>query len=103
MQVDGGRIVQETLARLSKVEDGEVLLLQPYKKDRSVYVMRQTGMYLLVELGFARREYEVEPKKLKKRLKTVCKKEFPRSKKIWLTYCLTEEVTRVSGIKIDLG
>ncbi len=32
MQIDKGRIVQEIVARLSKLKDGEGLLLQPYKK-----------------------------------------------------------------------
>lgn len=92
MQVDKGRILQETLARLSRLEEGEGLLLQPYKKDRSVYVIRRKNMYQVLERGFARKEFAVETRKIKKLLKTLCKKEFPRSNKVWLNFCTAEDV-----------
>jgi hypothetical protein len=92
MLVDKGRVLQETLARLVRLEEGEGLLLQPYKKDRSVYVIRRPNMYQLLEQGFARKEFTAETKKIRKLLKTLCKKEFPRSNKIWRIFCTGEEV-----------
>jgi len=92
MQVDKGRVLQETLARLSRLGEGEGLLLQPYKKDRSVYVIRRKSMYQVLERGFAKKEFAVEKGKVKKLLKTLCKKEFHRSNKVWLNFCTAEEV-----------
>jgi hypothetical protein len=92
MQVDNGRVLQETLARLSRLGEGEGLLLQPYKKDRSVYVIRRKDMYQVLERGFAQKEFAVATGKIKKILKTLCKKEFPRSNKVWLNFCTAEEV-----------
>ncbi len=94
MQVDKGRLLQETLARLSKLREGEGLLLQPYKKDRAVCVIRRENMYRVVERGFARKEFVVESKKIRKLLKTLFKKEFPRSNKIWLNVIAPEEADK---------
>jgi hypothetical protein len=93
MQVDKGRILQETLTRLSRLGEGEGLLLQPYKKDRSIYVVRRKNMVQVFEQGFVRKEFMVETGKVKKLLKTLCKKEFPRSNKVWLNVCTAEEVS----------
>ncbi len=95
MQVDKGRLLQETLTRLSKLREGEGILLQPYKKDRSVCVIRRENMYMVVERGFARKEFVVETKKIRKLLKTLCKKEFPRSNKIWLNSLEPEEADKL--------
>jgi len=65
MQVDKRRILHETLARLVKLTSGEGLLLQPFKKDRSVYLVLQAGAIRIVEKGFAKKDYVVEEKKLK--------------------------------------
>ena len=97
MQIDRGRVLQESLARLSRLEEGEGLLLQPYKKDRSLCVIRRNNMYQVLERGFARKEFVVEIKKISKLLKTLCKKEFPRSNKLWLNICTVEEVDFFAG------
>ena len=97
MQIDRGRVLQESLARLSRLEEGEGLLLQPYKKDRSLCVIRRNNMYQVLERGFARKEFVVEIKKIRKLLKTLCKKEFPRSNKLWLNVCTVEEVDFFAG------
>jgi len=91
MQVDKGRILHETLARLVKLAPGEGLLLQPFKKDRSVYLVLQTGAVRIVEKGFAEKDYVVEEKKLKKELKILCRREFPRSNKVWMKRLTSEE------------
>lgn len=92
MQVDSNRIIQEVLLRLPKLENGDAILLQPYKKDRSVYVVRGKSSYQIIERGFIRKEYSVEAQKIRRTLKRVCKKEFPRSKKIWLYFRTAEDV-----------
>ncbi len=93
MQVDKGRLIQETVARLSKLAEGEGLLLQPFKKDRSVYVLQRGNTYFVVERGFARKEFIVDKKKIKKLLKTLYRKEFPRSNRIWLNYLSQKDAT----------
>ena len=92
MQVDKGRILHETLARLAKLASGEGLLLQPFKKDRSVCLVPQYGAVRIVEKGFAEKDYAVEEKKLKKELKILCRREFPRSKKVWVKRLTCEEI-----------
>lgn len=88
-----GRVVQETLARLSEIAEGEGLLLRPYKKDRSVYVIRRNkGAIQVCERGFANNDFRVPEGKVKKILKTLCKREFPRSNKVWLTPCSAAEI-----------
>ena len=92
MQFSKGRILQETLARLPRLKEGEAVLLQPYKKDRSVCIILRKNQYQVVERGFDVREFEVETGKIRKILKSLCRKEFPRSNKIWLKLCSSEEV-----------
>lgn len=94
MQIDRGRVLQESVARLSRLEEGEGLVLQPYKKDRSLCVIRRKDMYQVLERGFARKEFVVEIQKIRKLLKTLCKKEFPRSNRLWLNIYTVEEVIR---------
>ncbi len=85
MQVDKGRVLQEIMQRLKKIKNGEGILLQPYKKDRSVWVVMQGDSYSVHERGFVQKDLIVEKKKIKKLIKTVCRREFPRSNKVWLT------------------
>jgi len=96
MQIDKGKILQETLRRLSGLEDGQGLLLQPYKKDRSVHILLRKERYEVFERGFCTREFSIEKGKIRKVLKNVCKKEFPRSNKIWLKKCSAEEMADFS-------
>jgi hypothetical protein len=92
MQVDNGRILQETLLRLTKLDEGEGVLLQPYKKDRSVCIILRKNRYQVFEHGFDIQEFTVERGKIRKVLKRLCRKEFPRSNKIWLKLCTPEEI-----------
>ncbi len=95
MQIDTNRILREALLRLSKLENGEAILLQPYKKDRSVYIIKCSNSYKIIERGFIRKEFSVEMQKIRKSLKIVCRKEFPRSNKIWLYIYSVDDVERV--------
>lgn len=97
MQVDKNRLVNEALAQLSRLGQGEGVLLQPFKKDRHVCVIEEHGSYRVVERGFSRKDFVVERGKIRKLLKTLCRKEFPRSHKVWLTRCTAEEVQGLRG------
>ena len=92
VQIDKGRILQETLARLAKLEEGQGVLLQPYKKDRSVCIVLRKNEYQVFERGFDIKVFAVETGKIRKVLKRLCRKEFPRSNKIWLKLCTSEEI-----------
>ena len=97
MQFDKGRILQETLARLSRLIEGEAVLLQPYKKDRSVCIILRGDIYRVIERGFEVKAFNVEAGKIKKVLKSLLRKEFPRSNKIWLQLCSSDEVQNLTG------
>lgn len=80
---DKATAVHEVLRRLRKMETGDSLELLNWKKDRSLLLVRQSGeKVVVVERGFVEDEYRVEFNKLKKLLKTLLKREFPRSHKI---------------------
>ncbi len=85
MQVDKGRVLHEIMQRLKKIKNREGVLLQPYKKDRSICVVKQKNCYFVHERGFFHHDVVVEEKKIKKILKVMCRRECPRSNKIWLT------------------
>lgn len=83
--LDKAIAVQEVLRRLQKMDSGESLELLTWKKDRSLLLVRQSRDEVYVyERGFAEQEYRVSSGKLKKLLKTLLKREFPRSHKIRL-------------------
>ncbi len=92
MQFNKGRILQETLARLSKLREGEGVLLQPYKKDRSLCIVLRENMYQVIERGFDDKVFLVKAVRIRKVLKSLCRKEFPRSNKIWMKVCSREEI-----------
>ncbi len=85
------------LVRLSRLKEGEGLLLQPYKRDRAVCVIRRGDVFHVLERGFVREEFLVESEKVKKLLKGLCKKEFPRSHKVWLNLLGPEEADAFTG------
>lgn len=81
--LDRATAVQDVMRRLQKMESGDFLELLTWKKDRSLLLIKQKDDDLLVyERGFVEEEYRVKYSKLKKLLKTLLKREFPRSHKI---------------------
>ncbi len=92
MQVDKARILHESLARLAKLVHGEGLLLQPFKKDRAICLVALDGAVRILERGFVENDYVVDAKKIRKELKVLCRREFPRSNKVWLKRLSPEEV-----------
>ncbi len=81
--LDKATAVQEVLRRMKKMDSGESLELLTWKKDRSLLLVKQSRDEIYVyERGFVEQEYRVAAGKLKKLLKTLLKREFPRSHKI---------------------
>jgi hypothetical protein len=60
-----------------------------------VYVVRCDGQFEVLENGFSRQRFTVGELKLKKLLKTICKREFPRSNKVWMSKLTSEESATV--------
>lgn len=87
MRRDKGGLLHETLVRLVQLEEDDTVLLQSFKKDRAILVTLQEGMYQVLERGFVRKDFVVEIKKIRKLLKSVCRRAFPNSRKLWLTLC----------------
>jgi len=78
-------LIPTVVTRVKKMPVGHYLKCLTYKKDRSVVVVK-TGVdiLLLIEDGYESLELEISPGKLKKTLKGIIKKEFPRSKMVHL-------------------
>jgi len=83
--IDKTRIVDTVCERLKKLPVSHCLDLRTYKRNRSVMIAKVAEDDLLViEDGYFKERFRVKPEKLKKLLKTLMKKEFPRSRKIRL-------------------
>ena len=83
--IDKTKIIDTVCKRLEKLPLGHYLDLQTYKRNRSLMVAKLDEENLLViENGYFKERFHVSPEKLKKLLKTLLNKEFPRSQKIRL-------------------
>ncbi len=82
--IDKNNIIPALLERLHNLPQGHYLDVRTYKRNRSLLlVKKEDDDFLVIENGFVRERYEEVPaKKLKKLLKTLVKREFPRSTKI---------------------
>ncbi|MDD3312600.1 hypothetical protein [Pseudodesulfovibrio sp.] len=81
--IDKAAALPTLLARLRKMETGRGLALLTYKRDRSVTVIRlDVNRYEVRENGFAKTTKETDQVGLKGLLRTLLKREFPRSNKI---------------------
>ncbi len=90
--IDKTKIIDTVCERLQKLPVGHYLDLRTYKRNRSVVIAKTDEEDLLViENGYFKERFRVKPEKLKKLLKTLLKKEFPRSRKIRL-YVMEEFV-----------
>ena len=78
-------ILTMVLERIKKMPVGHYLDLRTYKRNRSVIVVKKADDdFLVIEDGYGQEEFRVEPGKLRRLLKTLLKKEFPRSRKVRL-------------------
>lgn len=84
--IDKASALGNLLGRLSDLPLGHGLDLRSYKRDRSVVFVRQgEDAYMLLELGFEEARYtDVAYADLRKLIKTLLKREFPRSTKLRL-------------------
>jgi hypothetical protein len=83
--IDKTSIVDTVCERLKKLPVSHCLDLRTYKRNRSVIIVKLAEDDLLViENGFFKERFRVKPQKLRQVLKTLVKKEFPRSRKIRL-------------------
>ena len=74
-------VLEATLARLDNLPPGHALDLRTYKRNRSVLLRRNPdGSILVMENGYEQNRFaNVSRDKLPKLLKTLLKREFPRS------------------------
>lgn len=83
--IDKTKIVDTVLERLKKLPLWHYLELRTYKRNRSVVIVKKAeDEVVVIEDGYFKGQFRVSPEKLKKVLKTLLRKEFPRSHKIRL-------------------
>jgi len=83
--IDKTKIIDTVCERLKKLPLGHYIDLKTYKRNRTVIIVKVDEKKLLViEDGYFKDRFLIKPDKLKKLLKILLKKEFPRSKKIRL-------------------
>ena len=83
--IDKSRIIEAVHERLRNLPTGHYLDLRTYKRNRSVIIVKRAeDDILIIENGYFRERFRLKPEKLKKALKTIVRKEFPRSRKIRL-------------------
>ena len=98
--IDKTRAIDTIVERLKGLPIGHYLNLQTYKRNRWVIIVKNGEDELqVIENGFYKERFLVAPSKLKKLLKTLMKKEFPRSRKVRLHTMgpFSEEALRQHG------
>lgn len=83
--IDKVTAIENVLTRMTKMPLGSAIDLRTYKRNRSVLI-RRVGEddYEVEQNGYEQNSFAVDGSKMKKLLKTLLKKEFPRSTKIRL-------------------
>ena len=85
LMIDKTKIIDTVCERLKKLPLGHYIDLKTYKRNRTVIIVKVDEKKLLViEDGYFKDRFLIKSDKLKKLLKILLKKEFPRSKKIRL-------------------
>ena len=81
--IDKAGAIPTIMTRLKQLPVGGGLDLRTYKRDRSVRIRRTADdEYSVVEDGFSRETFRTDIKGMRRLLKALLKKEFPRSNKI---------------------
>ncbi len=62
-----------------KLKDGYTISIKSFKKDRVITITKHRNSYVIVENGFSKGRFEASGDELKKRIKELISKEFPRS------------------------
>jgi hypothetical protein len=83
--IDINVIEQTLLARLDDLDAGHCIDIRTYKRNRSVlFIKVSEDEFRVRENGYRTETFEVRRGKLKKLIKTLIKREFPRSRKVRL-------------------
>lgn len=88
--------LQKVLHALNKKPEGEGVEILSYKRNRGVSILKEKQeVFYVREHGYNEEIWHVEEEKLPKLLKTIMKREFPRSRKL-RTYHLSgaDEIDR---------
>ncbi len=83
---DKTTIIPTVMERLAKLQSGQCLDMRTFKRNRSVAIIcTGADCFNVVERGFYEESWEgLTAEKIKRLLKTLLKREFPRSNKIRL-------------------
>ena len=101
--IDKDKIIETVMAKLKKLPVDHYIDLRTYKRNRSVLIIKKSDNdFLIIEDGYFREKSQLQFDKLKKALKALLKKEFPRSHKIRLYVMgkFNEEEVKNSNRKI---
>nr|WP_321513651.1 hypothetical protein [uncultured Pseudodesulfovibrio sp.] len=83
MMLDIAGVIPNTLTRLKKLAPGSGLELLTYKRDRSIHIVKSDDdAFIITESGFQENVFSSDLKSMKKLLRTLLKREFPRSNKV---------------------
>lgn len=83
--IDKTNLIPTVLEKLKKLPRGNALDMRTYKRNRSVLFVRLSSRdFRIIQNGYEYREHRVPLDKMGKFLKSILKKEFPRSNKIRL-------------------
>ena len=82
--IDKEKTIETVCERIGKLPLGHYLDIRSYKRNRSVIIAKMEKELLVIEDGYVKNRFLIKPEKLKKVLKTLLKREFPRSRKIRL-------------------
>jgi hypothetical protein len=83
--IDRDKIIETVIEKLEKLPVEHYLDLRTYKRNRSLAIVKKSeNDFLIIEDGYFHERHHLQLNKLKKTLKTLLKKEFPRSHKVRL-------------------
>jgi hypothetical protein len=88
--------LNNVLARLKKLPAGEGVEILSYKRNRGISIIREdSDLFYVREHGYNDEVWRVESRKLGRLLKSVMKREFPRSRKLRIYHLNAfEEINR---------
>jgi len=83
--IDKDKIIETVIEKLENLPLEHYLDLRTYKRNRSVAIVKRSeDDFLIIEDGYFQERHQLKSEKLKKTLKALLRKEFPRSHKIRL-------------------
>ncbi len=81
--IDKASAIPTIVTKLKRMPVGHGMDLRTYKRDRSIIILRsEEDLFSITENGFRQDTFQTDFRGLKKILKTLLRREFPRSNKI---------------------